>query len=227
MTRAATANLGNGTSGDVRMILERLQARGAQVVGLQEAGDRGATIVQWCRDNGWDFWLGTGPGAASTPIIWDKRLPVTHPGTTPATNATNTGRLGAGPDTVKPKVWNHVRVRPLVGPAPFVFINGHLPASLYLPRRRALAKKQVAVLTGMVKRKAASFDVVVVMDGNTFAADPIWRPLKKLGMKQHTKQATHGRRCIDLTWTLGVGGRAEVVTVPSDHRAVVLTLKEK
>jgi hypothetical protein len=227
VTAAASFNLGNRPDRDVARGLDRIVSHGADIMGLQEAGDRTRLLLSWCTSSGWSYFGGNGEdGAPSTPIIWNPAaVRVSHKGTRPATPATDCGRLGAGPNVVKPKVWNHIHVDRPDGD-PFVHINGHLPASLYLPRRRALAKKQVAVLAGMVAdRKRHGIDVVLTMDGNCGEHDPLWRPLKQLGMKQHTKAPTHGRRCIDLTWTLGVGGRAEVVTVPSDHKAVVLSLR--
>lgn len=221
--KVATANLGDGPDASKARALDILVKHGAQVIGLQEAGDRQAMLLHWCLANGWDYFGGNGEdGATSTPIIWDKALRVTNKATRPATPATNAGRLGAGPNVVKAKVWNHVRVH---GDETFVFINGHLPASLYLPKRRALAKRQIGVLVDMVKRR--DVPVVVVGDFNSRPNALVTRSLRRLGMKQHTRGGTHGRRCIDLTWTLGVGGKAEVVKVPSDHRAVVLELKEK
>ncbi len=66
------------------------------------------------------------------------------------------------------------------------------------------------------------------MDANSKASDRLCKPLKALGMKQHTHRPTKGRRCIDLVWTLGLkAGRAEVIEANSDHRAVLLTIKEK
>lgn len=222
--KVATANLGNGSDAKVRNGLTRLKARGVQVAGLQEAGDRRRAIESWCRENKWDaFWGDGSPGASSTPIIYDRALDVSNKGTREATPRTYAGKAGAGPSTVKRKVWNHLRVDG-DGP-PFVFISGHLPASLYLPGRRRLGKKMIAVLADMVKHREGKVAVIAVGDFNSKPSALLLRPLRKLGMKQRTKGATHGRRTIDLVWTLGVEGRTEVVDVNSDHRAVVLSIK--
>lgn len=221
----ATWNVGSRSDRDVARGLDRLKTRGVLIAGLDEAGDRRRIIEAWCKAEGWFAFFGDGSeGAASTPIIWDKRLDVTNPATRPATPATNTGRLGAGPDVVKAKVWNHVRV---MGREPFVFISGHLPASLYLPRRRALAKRQIAVLADMVEHRVGRVDVIAVGDFNARPDALVLRPLRRLGMKQHSRGGTHGRRTIDHVWTLGLNGRAEVVRMPSDHKAVVFEIKEK
>ena len=222
--KVATLNLGDGPDSSKARALDALVKHGARVIGLQEAGDRQRILTHWCLANGWDYYDGRGEeGATSTPILWDKALRVTNEGTREATPATDCGRLGAGPNVVKAKVWNHVRVH---GDDTFVFINGHLPASLYLPRRRALAKRQVAVLVDMVERREDRVPVVFVGDCNARANSLVLKPLRQLGMHQHTHAPTHGRRTIDLTWTVGIGGRAETVKVASDHKAVILTLKE-
>lgn len=227
MTAVATLNCGDGPDSAKARALDRLVHHGADVIGLQEAGDRARLLGRWCEASGWHCWLGDKEGSASTPILWDPTaVRVTHQGTTPATDAKDAGPLGVGPNVVKAKVWNHVRVRPHNDDIdPFVFINGHLPASLWAPRRRALGHDQIAVLVDMVERREDRIDVVAVGDFNCRDNSRVVKPLHRLGMHQHTHAPTHGRRTIDLTWTLGVGGRAEVVTVPSDHRAVVLTLR--
>jgi len=218
-------NLGSRSDDVVLDWLVGASRSGVYAFGLQEAGDRQRMLGRFCDITGWHCWAGDGsPGAETTPILWDPdAVGVTAQGTRKATNATYTGRRGAGPSTVKAKVWNHVRVH---GDGdPFVLINGHLPASLYLPKRRALAKRQVAVLAEMVERKADRIAVVVVGDFNARPSSLLFRPLRRAGMRQHTKAATHGRRTIDLTWTLGRGGRTQVIHAPSDHRAVRLDLR--
>lgn len=220
MTRSAQANLGNGSAADVRRILTILKDEGAKVIGLQEAGDRGAVIVQWCRDNGWDGHFGEGEGASSTPIIWDKHVKATHLGTRPGTDATDTGKLGAGPNVVKAKVLNHGRFEE-PGHDPFVLINFHNPASLYLPRRRALAKQLMAEAGDMVERREERIEVRVVGDANCRPSARVMRPLRKAGLRQCTRGRTHDARTIDHCWA--DDGRGEPVVIPSDHRGVVYT----
>lgn len=225
MTTVATWNVGSRSDDKVLGGLDRLAERAA-AFGLQECGDRGKVLRRFIERHNWRLWDGDAPGSTSTPILWNpKALEATHCGTTRATPATFAGRGGAGPSVVKAKVWQRVRFVSDIGP--FVFIDGHLPASLYLARRRELAARQVDVLEQVVRRRKGRVPVVAVMDANSKPDDRLWDDLRQLGMTQHTRDATHGRRCIDLTWTLGVGGRANVIDMPSDHNAVLLTLKEK
>jgi exonuclease III len=220
--KVATLNLGDGPDDAKARALATLVKHGADVICLQEAGDRGDLLAEFCRRTGWHSWLGdVTPGASSVPMLWNPRVVIAaHVGTTPATKATNAGPGGAGPNVVKAKVWNRVRFTDGT-----VVINGHLPASLYLPGRRRLGKQMIAVLVEMVKRREAhGTPVVVVGDFNARPSALVLKPLRELGMHQHTHAATHGRRTIDLTWTFGVEGTTEVLTVPSDHKAVLLTL---
>lgn len=225
MTISAQANLGNGHDEAVRRILTTLAAKGALVIGCQEAGDRGKVIDHWCKTWGWEAFYGEGKGASSTPIIWDKRVKATHLGTRPGTSATNTGKFGAGPNVVKAKVLNHGRFHE-PGHKPFVLINMHNPASLYLPRRRALARKLVADAANMVKRREGHIEVRVVGDMNCRPNALVMRPLRKAGLKQRTKGRTHGARTIDHVWT-NTPGRGKPVVIPSDHRGVLFIPKKE
>jgi endonuclease/exonuclease/phosphatase family metal-dependent hydrolase len=226
VTTIATWNVGDGKDASKADGLDRLARHGADVIGLQECGDREQMLKRWCEQNGWEMFAGSLPGAPSVPILSNPRaVKATHSGTTPATPATFVGRAGAGPSTMKPKVWN--RVRFAADGVEVVVINGHLVPSVYLPRRRKLARRQIAVLAEMVERREGKVPVVAVGDFNMKPGDRLTKPLRALGMRQRTHDATHGRRTIDLIWTLGCDGRAEVVGMPSDHRAVVFNLKEK
>lgn len=231
MTTAATWNIGDGGDQLKARGLDRLVEHGADIIGLQEAGDRGRMIKHWCHDHDWHLWLGEGRGASSVPILWNpaavKRL---NTDTWAATPPTNTGRLGVGPNVVKAKVWNKVRFE-IDGEVDLLFVNGHGPASIWAPKRRRLAERWVAELADRLEHRERAVDgdqvdVLVVMDGNAKPTDRLWRPLRDLGMEQHTMHPTHGQRVIDLTWTLGCDGRTEVITMPGDHRAAIFTKKE-
>lgn len=228
--QVATWNVGDGPDRDKARGLDRLVAAGADVICLQEAGDRQAMLGIWCALTNWQMWPGDGsPGSASVPILWNpKAVRALHTDTRPATPETDAGPLGAGPDVVKAKVWNKVRFE-TDDDADLLVINGHGPASVWARRRRALAREMIAVGADIVERREVPVekdrvDVVLVGDLNMRPRHSLTKPLRDLGMKQRTKDPTHGRRCIDHVWTLGCEGRTEVLPMPSDHRAVVLTV---
>lgn len=226
--KIATWNLGNRPDAIVRHSgLDRLRFRGVDVLALQEAGDRKPLLDAWCAETGWHAWFGDGSsGAASVPILWNPRtVRARVTGTTDATPPTHVGSAGAGPSKMKAKVWNRVRFTDDGGP--LVVINGHVVPSVYLPRRRDLARRHIAVLAQMVKRRKGRVPVIAVGDFNMKPRDRLTKPLRELGMRQRTKRPTHGRRTIDHVWTLGVDGDTEVVSMPSDHDAVIFTTKEK
>lgn len=224
--KIATWNLGDGSDDTKARGLDRLVEHGADVICAQEAGDRQRLLATWCNKNAWHAWLGNEAGAPSVPILWNpKTVTAWNKGTTPATPATNVGKLGAGPSVMKPKVWN--RVRFTSAGKPVVVINGHVVPSVYLPRRRALAKRHIAVLAEMARRRKGKVPVVAVGDFNMKPGDRLARPLRRVGMRQRTRRPTHGSRTIDHVWTLGCDGRTEVLPMPSDHRAVLFTLREK
>lgn len=221
-TRVASWNMGSRKDAEVLFGLNKLRARGAHVIGLQEAGDRHGLIEAFCGDNGWGVYYGADvPGAASVPILWNPKI--AHQvarGTRQVTPPTYVGRLGAGPSTMKAKVWNFMRFQD----APVV-INGHIVPSVYLPRRRRIARLQIEALADMAERRGErGVQVVGIGDFNMRVRSRLTRPLRQVGMVQRTHKPTHGRRLIDHVWTLDCRGSVEVVPMPSDHRAVLFTL---
>lgn len=220
----ATWNMGDGDDRMKARGLDRLVHHGANIIALQEAGDRQQMLDRWCQLTGWSAYVGRGTaGAPSVPILWNPQaVRALRMGTTPATPATKVGPLGAGPSVMKPKVWNHVRFD---GPTDFVVINGHVVPSVYLPKRADLARRHIAVLADMAEHRLGRVDVIAVGDYNMKPGDKLTKPLRDLGMKQRTREGTHGRRVIDHIWTLGVDGRTEVVGMPSDHRAALFSLR--
>jgi hypothetical protein len=223
MTPTATANLGSRRDKIVLGGLLALAERVA-VIGIQEGGDRGKMIEEFCAITGWLVFWGDIPGSASVPILWDpEQVHVTHPGTRPATDATDCGSCGSGPDVVKAKVWNHVRVSPCNGDQDFVFINGHMPASLYCKCRNRLGNEMIEELVDMVENRVDKVSVVIVMDANSRSWAKRWRPLRAVGVRQWTSFPTHRLRSIDLTWTLQRRARAKRFKGKySDHRWVIL-----
>ncbi len=224
--KVATWNVGDGHDAVKQQGLARLVKNGADVICLQECGDRQKMLDAFCDRTGWSIYYGSKHGAPSVPILWNpKTVRASGFGTREATPATHVGRAGAGPSVMKPKVWNHIRF--VGGGTVLVVINGHVVPSVYLPKRRELARKHLAVLADMVEWRARlDRAVVAVGDFNMRPRNPLTKPLRKLGMTQRTKAPTHGRRTIDHVWTLDVDGSVTVLEMPSDHNAALLTVKE-
>lgn len=219
--RIATWNMGNRPHPIVASGLDRLSSHGVDAMGLQEAGDRRRMLNDWCARHGWRVYYGEDdtPGAPSVPILWnpDTVVPVAF-GTREVTDPIKVGKPGAGPSTMKAKVWNRVRFQDEP-----TLINGHIVPSVYLPARRRIAEQQIEALAEMAaKRKGRA--VVAVGDFNMRPTDKLVRPLRDIGMVQRTQLPTHGRRLIDHVWTQECRGATAVLTMPSDHKAVVLSL---
>lgn len=224
MTPVATANLGS-RSDDVVLRGLLLLSEQVDAIGVQESGDRLHLIARFCKTTGWRVFFGDLDGSASVAILWNpKKGVVSQQATRPATEATDCGKCGAGPNKVKAKVWNKVRFHPKNGDESFVFINGHLPASLYCKCRKRLGKEMIGELADMFERREGRIRVVAVCDGNSFSWMPIWKPVRKTGAKQWVKFPTLRLRSIDQMWTLGVK-RAKAKRFKkkfSDHRWVIL-----
>jgi len=233
VTTLASWNIGDGKDARKAGGLTELLHQGAQVLALQEAGDRRRMLEHWCELHDWEPFFGDEPGAPSVPILWNPRaVNMLGAGTRPATPATKVGPLGAGPSTMKPKVWNRARFEIHDRDADLLVINGHIVPSVYLPKRRRLAAKQIEVLADMVEfRETATerdlVDVAALGDFNMRPSHELLAPLRQLGMRQRVHEPTHGRfRTIDHGWTLGCPAAADAIDMPGDHRGVVLTTKE-
>lgn len=226
MISVATANLGNES--DKRLLGGLLAlAEEVDVIGVQEGGDRRAVLERFCHLTGWMVFFGDIDGAPSVAILWNpKTVVASHEGTRPCTGAEDCGKCGVGPEVVKAKVWNRVRFHPRKhDDDDFVFINGHLPASLYCKCRNRLGNIMIEEADDMVARREDKIDVVLVCDGNSRPWAKRWKPLRKRGMVQHTRRPTHGLRIIDLTWTLGRKAKTRLFKGKySDHRWVILDL---
>ncbi len=226
--KIASWNIGDGSDRSKYEALNTLEERGASIIDLQEAGDRGLMLQAWCKRHKWEIWFGEGePGAASVPILWNPRqVTEKFSGTTPATPRTNVGDPGAGPEWMKAKVWNRVRFED-----DLLVINGHIVPSVHLGPREALAREEIRVLAEMVERRERlikqGLGVVITGDFNMPPEHPLTRPLRDLGMTQRTTDPTFDKRTIDHVWTLGVRGPVDVVAMPrDDHDSPILTIKE-
>lgn len=205
MIPVAAANLGNrGDAAVMRGLLD--YANRVCVIGMQEAGDRHPMLNRFCKDSGWRMYYSAEvEGSASVPILWNPdRVVASQQTVRPATGATDCGSCGAGPDTVKAKVWNKVRFHPRTRDGSFVLINGHLPASLHCKCRKRLGRDMIEELADMFARREGRLRVVATMDGNSSSWMPIWRPLRATGARQWVRFPTLGRRSVDMIWTLGV-----------------------
>lgn len=231
MTAVASANLGNLSDQIVYNGLKKLSQR-VSVITTDESGDRRKVIERFCNNTGWEPWFGDGsPGAASVASMWNPfDVKVNRLGTRKSTEPTNCGPLGKGPNEVKAKVWNYMRVEPLVqherhSTDPFALINGHFPASLYNRCRYRLGTQMVQDLTEMVEKREDYIDVVVLGDFNQRPTSAMLKPLRQMGMVQRVDFPTKDKRIIDHAWTLNRRGHATRFEPRySDHWWVILDL---
>ena len=223
----ATYNLGDGSENAVLRDLDRLAGH-AQVLCLQEAGDRHDTIHDFLMATpGWVAYYGTNtPGGGSVPILYQSIL-------TPTVRS----RLavppipvgpGAGPSIAKAKAILELQV------GSQVVMNTHMIASASGPNGRALRKvhyrRHMRVLAGMVQRRVKrGLHVLAVGDFNSPPDDPLLDPLRAVlfppvpAMTQLVPLPTHGRRILDHGWSDQMGS-AVVGSGSSDHHPVVITL---
>lgn len=217
----ATLNLGDGPDDRKAAALDRLVEQGVDVICLQEASDRRAMLRAWASANDWVLHHGDTPGAGAVPILFREGLPVTETASREAVPRTFVGP-GAGPDTSKPKVVTSVRLED--GEQ---VLNTHLTPSATRPwawRRRRHYRRHIAVLKEMVENRERG-RIILVGDFNAPPTFRLLKPLLRLGMVQATPDATMGRRLIDHTWIKrGRVVSARVLEVPSDHRAVIVTV---
>ena len=66
-----TYNMGDGPDERKRDDLLQLLDAGAQVICLQEAGDRREVLEDFCAEVGWVLWRGFAAGSPSVPIVHD------------------------------------------------------------------------------------------------------------------------------------------------------------
>lgn len=233
-------NLGDGPDHKKLEDLDELRDRGALIIGLAEAGDRGRMLEDWCvRRNGrvWALYDGDGsPGSASTPIL-------VHPDVVPciarwiteeAVPARDVGDPGAGPARMKRKVTNGVKVRRRrrvgVWRPPSVTLTAHLLPSATrdnLPnaeKRQRIFRTHIHRLLATARRfKIAK--VTILGDFNAELDDPLMAELREAGYRAAKTGPTHGaHRRIDLALA-----RRELdtltVALSSDHRGLIATRK--
>lgn len=224
----ATFNMGDGPDSVKITALDKLRDAGAQVICLQEAGDRKKVLTRWSADNGWNAFFGDGTaGASSVPILVTPDLKVTRFHSRLAVPARNVGE-GAGPDRSKAKVVNVARID-----GGWRVLNTHMIASATrrgskYDRRRAHFHDHLAVLLDMLRRDTKATQICV----GDFNATPEFRmlePMREIATQVVAGGGTHGRRMIDLAWVVRgrIVDKAQLLSrMSSDHKAVVVTVEQ-
>ena len=224
---AVTWNMGNASDEKVRADLARLMYD-ADTLACQEAGDRGRLLADFAKDRAIGLYRGDRtPGAASVPVLW--RADAWHAmecWTVPLTKR-SWAPEGVGPNWVKPKVVNLVRLRHRVTGEVIVAGSTHMPASLWAHLRAVLGLSLVRRLAKVVN-DLPDQTVLIGGDWNTKVGSSILRPLHRRGRLRSGQGRhplpTHGKRAIDDVWLRGIGGLVRTVRkTSSDHRAFKVT----
>ncbi len=239
----ATYNLGDGPDHRKVTDLLTLADMGADVIGLQEAGDRGAVLFKFLTKHPrWGLFSDPHtPGSSSVPILYRlDRFALVKAEAVIAVPAMNVGPDGAGPSRAKAKVVNRVHLTHTETGRTVHVLNTHMLPSVTrkdlsefeTATRRAHYAQHIAALAATVNAR----DGVVFVTGD-FNAPPTFdllQPLKDARLVGWSETGTHGTRPIDhvLSREAAVltGVRQELLDLSSDHRAVVnyhtLQLKE-
>lgn len=214
----ASLNVGSGPASAVMHSLIEARDMGFLVIGVQEGGDRELILRQFCSRYGYNIWLGDPdkPGASSTPILYDKQLRIMGRGTRLGSRRQNAGNEGAGPDIVKQKVINYLKIR-----GGWVVTNTHMPASAtYAEGRREPYREY---MDNLMEFLSTVRDAYVVNVGDYNAADKFYLlgPLRKWG-RDVVVGDTHKHGSFDKIW---INGRVIPIAVwkanvRSDHDLV-------
>ena len=223
--KVATYNLGDGPDAAKVADLDKIAAHDADVICLQEAGDRQDVLRRWAKSRDWQVWFGSESmeGASSVPIL--HRITVGGKFSRLAVDSMWVGP-GAGPDVSKPKVVNGVRAGRVA------VLNTHFIASATrkdAEARRRHYRRQVAVLADMSRNRIRRDQCLVV--AGDFNAEPDFElldPLRALGLRQRVNGPTLGNRCVDLVWTHGLRAPDSIVIrgLSSNHDAPLVSVKE-
>lgn len=230
--RVATWNIGDG-KGKVRDLHNI--ARDADVIALQEAGDRGKELAAFLVRH--PFWAmyrpNDAPGQASLPFLYRRLLfEVVGSYAEPAVEARNVGPNGAGPSTTKPKWVTRLHLVHKETGRTLHVLNTHmipsvtrtnLPAAELDARRKHYAD-HVDALDAVIAARAGV--VVVCADLNAPKGFDLLAPLMA-DLEGWSTAATHGQRAIDhVLYRLGPAisnSGHRVVKTTSDHNAVIAT----
>lgn len=236
--RVVTYNAGNAS--DVRFAadLDRLAAI-ADVIFLQEVGDRGAVLARFDDSTDWLVHRGESEGRGKVAVLIRPRpgLVVTARGYERCAGRTFVGSWGAGPPTIDAKwiAWLRIRLngrRIHVGSTHLVPSVERDPKSADGKRGRARRLAMYARHILAVRLWARGRGGAHIVGGD-FNATPAFRPLRVLlaaGMRV-ARAASHGKRDIDQQWRrarrlrpwLLVSGVRGLSGYSSDHRPVLVT----
>jgi len=212
-----------GDANDSVVLAELLDfARDADVIALQEAGDRGGVLTVFLkRRAGWTINQGSVPGSRSVPLLYRKTLDG-QPFSRLAVAAMVVGP-GAGPDTTKPKAITGLRVGNLA------ILNTHMVASAWQEDASAFRKGhyrlQMKALARMASRRLSRGQAVLAVgDFNAAPDHELLAPLRALRLKQLVEKPTHGVGIFDHAWT-NLDGTADTEDGSSDHQAVSVTIR--
>lgn len=223
--RVCTINLGSKADWRVRRALKR-RARDADVITVQEAGDRERPLRAFCDATGWTLLREDGDGRGKVAVLLSPVnaafAEVAGWGYVPCTDRTFVGAPGAGPEWISPK---HVLAADL---GDVTVATTHLVPSVQRPpfpgrtKRRELYRQHIAAIVEW----AATVPSPIVLTGDFNATPdyPQMDPLREAGFRCHAVPS-HGDRAIDHIWVRGCTADAvEALPFPSDHRMVAATI---
>lgn len=234
----ASLNIGDGPEDAKLRDLHRLSLR-AQVIGLQEAGDRDALLRRFLAEHeGWALFTGTGPGAGKVPVLYDTRalgIDTARSRAVVAWGGGYVGPVGAGPTSLAPKVLTHATFTHVQTGRRVHVLNHHLIAShmrLGLPTRERVRRRTIAATQADTFERESEQTHGVVFGTGDWNAPRNWVAGHVEGFSVDNRGATFGLRTIDHIGhfpnrAVRVKGHAVMETSGSrtrgDHRAPLVT----
>lgn len=193
MQAKACRNNPNGVFNDIKRFFKE---EGATAVVFQEGGYGKEIIARATKELNLYYYDGDNrKGQASTPVLSSKKIHDRK--STLLTPTTNVGPAGAGPNSILAKYLNMAKVV-LFGRNVWVG-SVHTTASIYIPKRFKMARKQIAGIISMVRTLRGI--KLVGGDYNSLPNARLRRPLAAIGMRSTQKKlgpiGTHGARAID------------------------------
>lgn len=216
-------NIGPAKEADILHLMNS----GADILALQEAGDRGH-LIGVLRKHGYKVIIPAGKkGASSTPLVYNPKTVKLIKSHTFLTSHSMFGGAGAGPAQVKQK-WGvgGIFEQRSTGKR-FRAYSTHYVASSYKPLRHHIAMiESNNVVKAISKEKIPTF---IIGDFNAGLHSSVIHPLFAHGFTNDEVAGnplhTHGKSTIDYIWWLKNRGvhflRHTVVNTSSDHNAVI------